>query len=74
MHMFDFIDVELERKIGEDEGTLFGKGRPKQAMDTAPQGPTRPRAILACSQPRPNRPQRRTSAALVSHAAKPIRQ
>lgn len=34
LHMFDFIDVELERKIGEDEGTLFGKGRPKQAMDT----------------------------------------
>jgi len=33
LRMFDFVDPEAERKIGEEEGTLVGKGRPEAPME-----------------------------------------
>ena len=33
LRMFDFVDPEAERKIGEEEGTLAGKGRPEAPME-----------------------------------------
>ena len=31
--MFDFVDPDAERKIGEEKGTLEGKGRPETPMN-----------------------------------------
>ena len=33
LRMFDFVDPEAERKIGEKEGILAGKGRPEAPME-----------------------------------------